>query len=197
MGKMNDKYIDMQEEPTVLIADWKERIEESLEQYLETEAPYLMMEAPVTTGYDKNRRQELILSTTLRLFTNPESSMEMGPLSVIWEMSTKAFDIPREISVIVDKTGQVYIDVGTPGYVKFNFEPKGMKLPIVCWIHTHPMGNAYFSSTDWKTLDSWKTVMKSAIVLGNNEYWAYDIERDIAKTVKYGRLRTEEKKEEE
>lgn len=190
MGKMSDKHIEMQENPVVLIADWKERIEDSIRAYLGLEASAL------SYGETKER-SELILSTTLRLFTNPETSMEMGPLSVIWEMSTKAFDVPREISIIIDKWGKVFIDVGTPGYVEFNFEPMGMKLPIMCWIHTHPMGNAYFSSTDWRTLNSWNTVMKSAIVLGNNEYWAYDIDRDIVKTVKYGKLKVEAPKEEE
>ena len=44
-----------------------------------------------------------------------------------------------------------------------------MTLPIECWIHTHPFGKAYFSSTDWNTIRTWEPVMKYAIVLGGNE----------------------------
>jgi len=44
-----------------------------------------------------------------------------------------------------------------------------MTLPIECWIHTHPFGKAYFSSTDWSTIRTWEPVMNYAIVLGDNE----------------------------
>lgn len=190
MGKMSDKHIEMQEEkieiwdgekfkdttkePIVHIDEWKEQIKKSLEPFVEIAKEY---------GIHK--------------FTNPDTDLEVGPLSVIWEMSTKAFDIPREIQIVIDDDGEIFIDVGTPGYVDFSFEPSGMKLPIMCWIHTHPMGSAFFSTTDWKTLNSWNTIMESAIVLGNNEFWAYDVKRDICKMVKYGRLKGTEKRVEE
>ena len=187
---MSDKHIEMQEEkieiwdgekfkdttkePIVHIDEWKEQIKKSLEPFVEKAKEY---------GIHK--------------FTNPDTDLEVGPLSVIWEMSTKAFDIPREIQIVIDDDGEIFIDVGTPGYVDFSFEPSGMKLPIMCWIHTHPMGSAFFSTTDWKTLNSWNTIMESAIVLGNNEFWAYDVKRDICKMVKYGRLKGTEKRVEE
>ena len=190
MGKMSDKHIEMQEEkieiwdgekfkattkePIVHIDEWKEQIKKSLEPFVEIAKEY---------GIHK--------------FTNPDTDLEVGPLSVIWEMSTEAFDIPREIQIVIDDDGEIFIDVGTPGYVDFSFEPSGMKLPIMCWIHTHPMGSAFFSTTDWKTLNSWNTIMESAIVLGNNEFWAYDVKRDICKMVKYGRLKGTEKRVEE
>lgn len=90
-------------------------------------------------------------------------------LATIWEMSLSAFDIPREVQVVVDNHQQLYISHGTPGLVWFTEDPVGMKLPITCWIHTHPFGKAYFSGTDWRTINSWKLVMDSAIVLGGLE----------------------------
>ena len=51
-----------------------------------------------------------------------------------------------------------------------NENTTGMKLPIRCWIHTHPFGSAYFSGTDMKTINTWKTLMASAIVLGDNQH---------------------------
>jgi len=190
MGKMSDKHIEIQEEkieiwdgekfrdttkePIVHIDDWKEQIEESLQPFI-----------------------EIVKEYGIHTFTNPDTQLEVGPLSVIWEMSTQAFDIPREIQIVIDADGKIFMDVGTPGYVEFSFDPVGLTLPIMCWIHTHPMGSAFFSSTDWKTLNTWNTILESAIVLGNNEFWAYDVKRDICKMVKYGKLKGKETKEEE
>ena len=61
-----------------------------------------------------------------------------------------------------------------------------MKLPLKCWIHTHPFGQAFFSGTDWKTINTWKRVLKSATVLGDNQFIAYQCETGIAKKVHYG-----------
>ena len=74
-------------------------------------------------------------------------------LDVIWEMSLTPFDIPREIQVVVDSNDILYMDFGTPGYVDFNTVPVGMTLPVKCWIHTHPFGQAYFSGTDTDTME--------------------------------------------
>ena len=73
-------------------------------------------------------------------------------LDTIWEMSLTAFDIPREVQVVVDGKMNLHIS-----------------LPIECWIHTHPFGKAYFSGTDWSTIRTWEPVMNYAIVLGGNE----------------------------
>ena len=73
-----------------------------------------------------------------------------------------------------------------------------MKLPIKCWIHTHPFGQAYWSGTDWGTINKWRSanedgtwmnLMKSAIVLGDNQYLAHNLETDIAKKVYYGMMK--------
>ena len=51
--------------------------------------------------------------------------------------------------------------------------PIGMKLPIKCWIHTHPFGSAYFSGVDWTTVNTWKTLMREAYVLGGYNHYGY------------------------
>ena len=159
---MSDKHIDMQEDPIVKIEHWEDRIQRVWESILKL-------------GIKPN-------------FGNPDTYVENTFLSEIWHMSTQAFGIPREIQVVVDSNDRLHISVGTPGYVEFKIDPIGMKLPIKCWIHTHPTGNAYFSSTDWKTLKTWKPMMETAIVLGDNQYWAYHLDSEIVKTVKFATL---------
>ena len=90
-------------------------------------------------------------------------------LDTIWEMSLTAFDIGREVQVVIDGKMNIHISAGDPGFVWFKEPPMGMTLPIECWIHTHPFGQAYFSSTDWNTIKTWEPVMNYAIVLGNNQ----------------------------
>ena len=65
-------------------------------------------------------------------------------LDTIWEMSLTAFDIGREVQVVIDDNDNLYISVGNPGFVWFETPPIGLKLPLKCWIHTHPFGKAYF-----------------------------------------------------
>ena len=93
-------------------------------------------------------------------------------LEKIWEMSQTAFDTPREIQVVIDSNNKLFMDFGSASFVSFTNEKtlKGMKMPIRCWIHTHPFGSAYFSGTDMKTICTWKPLMVSAIVLGKNEH---------------------------
>ena len=63
----------------------------------------------------------------------------------------EAFDSPREVQVIVDAKDDLYISVGTFGFVSFKDQEEqlgGMKLPLKCWIHTHPFGQAFFVVVD-------------------------------------------------
>lgn len=110
-------------------------------------------------------------------------------LSQVWRQSLEAFDKPREVQVVVDAKDDIYLSVGTPSFVSFlnqDGDIGGMKLPIKCWIHTHPFGMAYFSGTDWSTINTWKGELESAIVLGDAQYLAYDCESQIAKRIEYG-----------
>ena len=110
---------------------------------------------------------------------------------MIWMMSQDAFDIPREIQVVVDKNESLYISYGTPGYVEFPVEMEGgMRLPIKCWIHTHPMGKAFWSSTDLATLKAWNPLMNSAIVLGYREHQTWQKYKREMEHVRYAHTKT-------
>ena len=93
-------------------------------------------------------------------------------LSAIWNASTVVLP-GLEVSVIVDKDDKLFCSYGSPGFVDYSVPPKGMKIPIKCWIHTHPFGKAYWSGTDWNTIHIWKSIMEYAIVLGgdNEMHW--------------------------
>jgi len=89
--------------------------------------------------------------------------------NVIWHISTEMLD-EKEVSVIVDRDNQLFISKGSRSFVDYNDESvKGMKIPLKCWIHTHPFGLAYFSGTDWYTINTQRPILDSAIVLGDNQ----------------------------
>jgi len=113
-------------------------------------------------------------------------------LTIIWDKSKNAFDSEREVQVLIDSKDDLYISVGSAGFVSFQNQEDEltngapMKLPLKCWIHTHPFGTAFWSGTDWNSLKTWRPVLSSAIVLGDNEYLAFDPATEIAKKVYYG-----------
>ncbi|QDP57017.1 MAG: hypothetical protein GOVbin1782_24 [Prokaryotic dsDNA virus sp.] len=128
-------------EDIVVLTDWKERIEWS---------------------FDHPKKASGLLS----IFQEKRGVF----LETIWQMSMTAFDKPREVQVVIDNNDKLFISFGTFSFVEFMEDPVGMKLPIKCWIHTHPFGSAYFSGTDMKTINTWKPIMISAIVLGDGEH---------------------------
>ena len=120
--------------------------------------------------------------------------------TIIWNKSLNAFDSPREVQVIVDAEDQLFVSVGTFGFVSFKDQEEqlgGMKLPLKCWIHTHPFGQAFFSGTDWKTINTWKRMLGCAVVLGKNQYIAYNVQNEIAKKVEFMLYRPHEHKPED
>jgi hypothetical protein len=76
-----------------------------------------------------------------------------------------------EVQAVIDTNDRIFVSTGTSGYVDYlTIDPStliGMKLPIKCWIHTHPFGAAYFSGTDWRTVNIWGDNMECAYVLGS------------------------------
>ena len=132
-------------------------------------------------------------------FIRPCADTEMF-LSAIWKMSDEVLD-GMEVQVIIDDKDDLYISSGTASFVSFqdhedeltNGAP--MRIPIKSWIHTHPFGEAYLSGTDWRTVNTWHTMMKSAVVLGDNQYLAVNMNNEqyeegifSAKKVFYGLL---------
>jgi|TARA_R100000081_G_C4738695_1_gene127611 hypothetical protein len=90
----------------------------------------------------------------------------------IWYASTEI--LPNlEIQVVLDSNEEIHVSTGSAGYVDFQFSPAGMKLPVMCWIHTHPFGSAYFSGTDWRTVNTWQKYMLTAFVLGGVNHYGY------------------------
>ena len=91
----------------------------------------------------------------------------------IWHASTEILPA-LEVQVVIDGNNNCHVTTGSAGYVEFGMKPPvGMKLPIRCWIHTHPFGSAYFSGVDWNTVNTWKNLMQEAYVLGGVEHYGY------------------------
>ena len=92
-----------------------------------------------------------------------------------------------EVQAVIDSNKKIHVTTGSAGFVSFNgIDPTGMKLPIRCWIHTHPFGQAYFSGTDWRTVSIWEPLMETAYVLGSNAkqghfgFWTQDNPHELA-----------------
>ena len=77
------------------------------------------------------------------------------------------------MQVVIDSNDAIHISSGSAGYVDFAIDPVGMKLPIKCWIHTHPFGRAYFSGTDISTVSVWEPLMETAYVLGGVGHYGF------------------------
>ena len=108
-------------------------------------------------------------------------------LDLIWAVTNDVCN-GNEIQVVIDSNDNLYCSEGNPGLVWFNEDDKsifGMKLPIKVWIHTHPFGSAFFSGTDWRTINTWRPMMNYAIVVGDDEYFSYNLKSSTSKFVKY------------
>lgn len=117
-------------------------------------------EQRIQDSFTENNTMTTLLHTTRNNF-----------LEMIWNMSQTAFDKPREVQVVIDSNDKLFMNFGTPSYVDFPVDMgSGMKLPLKCWIHTHPFGQAYFSGTDMSTIRTWEPVLLTAIVLGDNQH---------------------------
>jgi hypothetical protein len=119
-------------------------------------------------------------------------------LDTIWNISQNSFDIPREIQVIIDKNGDTFCSVGTPGFVSFEGQEdeltkdKRLNLPMKCWIHTHPFGEAYFSGTDQRTINTWRMFLEDAIVIGFMQTARVNIKEGYTQITHYGDVGVEE-----
>ena len=187
MGRMGDKYIEEMERV-------EQKDEEGYDEYkrmLEENASALDDKlVKIKDWKDKIHEAKFVAEGGEMGLTYlyPDNNTE-SLLTEIWMMSMEAFDQPREIQVVIDANDEMFISVGSPSFVSFTDDETqltGMKLPIKCWIHTHPFGKAYFSGTDWKTINTWRPIMKAAIVLGDNQYISYDCDTEICKHVFYG-----------
>ncbi len=126
-------------------------------------------------GYDKYLQELEIKRMEAEQYIDAyyEQGMEIKELfEHIWHASTEI--LPKlEVQVVIDSDDAIFISSGSTGYVDFKIDPVGMKLPIKCWIHTHPFGRAYFSGTDIRTVSIWEPLMKEAYVLGGEGHYGY------------------------
>ena len=83
----------------------------------------------------------------------------------IWQIGDRLL---REVSVLIDAEGKIYIDIGTSGEVRMS-PPQGAKVPFKLWIHSHPR-DAYWSSTDRDTIGCYTGLLQRAVVLGHDHY---------------------------
>jgi hypothetical protein len=113
--------------------------------------------------------------------------------NAIWHSSTVI--LPNlEVQVVIDAKNDCYVSSGSSGFVDFGSVPKGMKMPVRCWIHTHPFGSAYFSGTDIRTVSIWEQLMESAYVLGGEGhygFWENDRPKQLDIYVKHELERTQ------
>ena len=83
--------------------------------------------------------------------------------SEVWEI---ADSMSREVSVLFDADGRIWVDIGTAGHVSLE-PPLGATIPFRLWVHTHPW-DPYWSQTDKDTLAAYATILESALVLGHD-----------------------------
>jgi len=92
--------------------------------------------------------------------------------AAIWYASTEI--LPKlEVQVVIDSNNKCHVSTGSAGFVSFTTNPVGLKLPVRCWIHTHPFASAYFSGTDWATVNTWEPLMETAYVLGGAGHYGF------------------------
>ena len=84
----------------------------------------------------------------------------------IYMLSSK---LGLEIGIIIDKNDKCWVEWGEVSIVKHS-PPVGSELPYKLWLHTHPNGDAYWSSTDQQTLKLSKSIIEKAVVLGKDGY---------------------------
>ena len=127
--------------------------------------------APLNIQY--HRVEDEVWQTPIREMFSGDYECESF-LAEIWKQSVETLG-GLEVSVIVDGNDNLYINHGSPGFVDYvGVDLRGMRIPIKCWIHTHPFGYAFWSGTDNRTLRNWRPILNSAIVLGKGEHLKWE-----------------------
>lgn len=136
------------------------------------------------TGYDASEGdREQAIGFVKNVWATVHNNFDSPTFhAAIWEASTLMLPA-LEVQVVIDGNNIAHVSTGSPGYVDFQINPVGMKLPIKCWIHTHPFGSAYFSGTDIRTVSIWGPKMHQAYVLGGLEHygiWTQDRPKELS-----------------
>jgi len=88
---------------------------------------------------------------------------KLGRFEELWKI---ADSMSKEVSVLVDAVGSVWVDIGTKSSVRLA-PAQGSVIPFRLWLHTHPH-DAYASQTDRGTLAGCSMILQEAIVLGHD-----------------------------
>ena len=83
----------------------------------------------------------------------------------LWQVADR---MKREVSILFDSKGNIFVDVGTQGEVAMS-PPIGAEIPFRLWVHTHPW-ESYWSETDRSTLSCYSDILEEALVLGHDHY---------------------------
>ena len=116
--------------------------------------------------HDPHQVQSAIESGDLDSRVLKESIAALARESMWRQLWLVADALSREVSVLFDRDGRIWVDIGTAGQVSLS-PPVGATIPFSLWIHTHPW-DAYWSSTDLSTLASYSRILDSALVLGHD-----------------------------
>ncbi len=118
------------------------------------------------TLHDPNEIQYAIDSGDLDSRVLKETIAALARGSMWRQLWMVADALSREVSVLFDRDGRIWVDIGTAGQVRLS-PPVGATIPFSLWIHTHPW-DAYWSPTDLATLASYSRILDSALVLGHD-----------------------------
>ena len=116
--------------------------------------------------HDPHAVQSALESGDLRSRVLKETIAALASRSMWRQLWLVADALSREVSVLFDRDGRIWVDIGTAGQVRLS-PPVGATIPFSLWIHTHPW-DAYWSSTDLSTLASYSRILDSALVLGHD-----------------------------
>ncbi len=111
------------------------------------------------------------------------SLVEDGKLQQVWSIGDQ---LCREISILIDAAGKMFVDVGESGQVKMA-PPEGAVAPFQQWIHTHPK-DPYWSKTDRDTLACFSGLLTEATVLGESQYLVTRYQKRVASSIGSGPL---------
>ena len=111
------------------------------------------------------------------------SLVEDGKLQQVWSIGDQ---LCREISILIDAAGKMFVDVGESGQVKMA-PPEGAVAPFQQWIHTHPK-DPYWSKTDRDTLACFSGLLTEATVLGESQYLVTRYQKGVTSSIGSGPL---------
>lgn len=186
---MDEKTKDLMEETRIALSERLQQIENtSYEERIgfDWRGHLSSLWEAVRTEFDANCPEtltELFLTQVWKI-----SRLNVGELRLDGES--------KQVNVIVDNDGELFFSNNTAylslaiNYHEDETESSSIQFPIKSWIMTKPSGKAEIEQIDWDIIDHWGEKISNCIVLGNNEYLAYNIKKDLGKKVFYGTLRS-------